>query len=157
MKNVIKTVIVSSEYYRKQHEVNFNFKYFLQSMLLHLLLESMLPIMVILLRLCVNKNRLYNQGFMGCHFVTVLEYANYFANLSSILVFFIFKPNQSISFILILISANLLRMFIVSIRYGYTVRERIKLLSAKRLSNFEIQKEFILRGWLHFDPVIIEN
>ena len=126
-------------------------------MLLHLLLESMLPIMVIFLLLFISKNRLYNQGFLGCHFVTILEYANYFSNLISILVYISFKPDQDLSFILIIITANVLRIFIVSIRYGYTVRERIKLLSAKRLSNFEIQKEFILRGWLHFDPIIIEN
>ena len=68
MEALFNNSIISSWADRQDYDVRFNCSRFLFYFLMHVILETMLPVTLLPFCLCFNKNQLRNMGFGRCNF-----------------------------------------------------------------------------------------
>lgn len=119
---LFRSLVVASWADRNDFVVRFRWSRFAYFFILHVLLELFLPVSGPLLHLCVPKMQLRNMGFSGCFYVTLFEFIVFFGVVAIIVNHWFLMPgaDSDWSIVCVVCVAFILRIFVVSVRYGFT-------------------------------------
>jgi hypothetical protein len=161
-----RTLVLETFYSKTEAFVDFNYKYFLIYFLIHVIYFFLLgPVINIFLIPFLGIRQLINMKFIGYDGPSIIHIFQWMATGINIIIYFYFtitnkneKPYfQSLSEfeIIICVIVLFIRILIISIRYGFTHENIMKLRYKKLLKNLE-GREYILSGWRDVDASTLD-
>ena len=157
IENMLAKKLLIECYKKAEYNVQFNYSYFFKYFLIHFLHYLILgPFLLIVLIPAMGCGAVRNMSFTGTNAGSLIQNGMWFFYVIVIIIY-IFFPDEEVSttFVIILTLSSFFRVFIVSIRYGYTSPIRIKIMTNSAISGELVTSEFIIAGWIFLTPTII--
>ena len=154
--DIIGKMFLKECYKRDEYSINFHFSHFFFSLITHFLYYMVLgPFLNLFLIPIVGLKRVRNMVFIGNTPGFYLQTLSWLFYVISMIIY-IFFPDEEVSITLIVILTLLMlsRVFIVSMRYGYTSPIRMRLMN-NPLSKELLQNEYVVPGFTKITPGVV--